>query len=61
MYLTEIDMTGVLNMYIGKGLTGVVLNGTMYDIGNPSAYRDTMFAFTAGRSYPGLLINANKN
>jgi len=35
---SEIDMTESLKQFIGKGLTGVVLNGTMYDIGNPSAY-----------------------
>jgi len=35
----EIDMTNSLSYFIGKGLTGVVLNGSMYDIGNPSSYR----------------------
>jgi len=35
---SEIDMTDSLKQFIGKGLTGVVLNGTMYDIGNPSSY-----------------------
>jgi len=35
---SEIDMTDSLRQFIGKGLTGVVLNGTMYDIGNPSSY-----------------------
>jgi UTP-glucose-1-phosphate uridylyltransferase/galactokinase len=38
-HLSEIDMTAALASFIGKGLIGVVLNGTMYDIGNPSAYR----------------------
>jgi UTP-glucose-1-phosphate uridylyltransferase/mevalonate kinase len=44
-HMAEIDMTGALSGYIGKGLTGVVLDGTMYDIGNPSAYRDAIIAF----------------
>ena len=35
---SEIDMTDSLKHFIGKGLTGVVLNDTMYDIGAPSSY-----------------------
>jgi UTP-glucose-1-phosphate uridylyltransferase len=42
---TEIDMTGALSTYIGKNLTGVVLDGTMYDIGNPPSYRNTIITF----------------
>jgi len=37
----EIDMTEALSTFIGKGLTGVVLDGNMHDIGNPAAYRET--------------------
>jgi UTP-glucose-1-phosphate uridylyltransferase/galactokinase len=44
-HMTEIDMTDALSAHIGKGLAGVVLDGTMHDIGNPSAYRDTIVAF----------------
>jgi UTP-glucose-1-phosphate uridylyltransferase/mevalonate kinase len=40
-YSAELDMTGALNAFVGKGLTGVVLDGAMYDIGNPEAYRNT--------------------
>jgi UTP-glucose-1-phosphate uridylyltransferase/mevalonate kinase len=43
--MSEIDMTGVFASFIGNGLTGIVLNGTMYDIGNPSAYRKTLAEF----------------
>jgi len=43
--LLEIDMTGVLNHFIGKGLTGIVLDGIMYDTGNPAAYRATFTSF----------------
>jgi len=38
---SEINMTDALNVFIGKGLTGVVLDGKMYDIGNPAAYKET--------------------
>jgi UTP-glucose-1-phosphate uridylyltransferase/galactokinase len=44
----EVNMTGALNAFIGKGLTGVVLDGAMYDIGNPAAYRETFGIFTKG-------------
>jgi len=42
---TEIDMTSSLKQFIGKGLTGVVLNGTMYDIGNPLSYRTSFINY----------------
>jgi UTP-glucose-1-phosphate uridylyltransferase/mevalonate kinase len=42
---TEISMTEALSTFIGKGLTGIVLDGTMYDIGNPAAYRETFSLF----------------
>jgi UTP-glucose-1-phosphate uridylyltransferase/mevalonate kinase len=42
---SEINMTGALSSFIGKGLTGVVLNGAMYDIGNPAAYRKTFASY----------------
>jgi len=42
---SEIDMTDSLKHFIGKGLTGVVLNGTMYDIGNPSSYHASFDGF----------------
>jgi UTP-glucose-1-phosphate uridylyltransferase len=41
----EINMTDALGSFIGKGLTGVVPDGAMYDIGNPAAYRETFTAF----------------
>jgi UTP-glucose-1-phosphate uridylyltransferase/mevalonate kinase len=44
--LSEINMTEVLATFIGKGFTGIVLNGSMYDIGNPSAYCQTIAAFS---------------
>jgi UTP-glucose-1-phosphate uridylyltransferase len=43
----ELDMTGALRAFIGKGLTGVVLDGTMYDIGNPEAYLKTFSYFNS--------------
>jgi UTP-glucose-1-phosphate uridylyltransferase len=43
---SEIDMTGAIRSFVGKGLTGVVLDGVMYDIGNPSAYKETFATFT---------------
>jgi len=43
---SEIDMTDSLKQFIGKGLTGVVLNGTMYDIGNPSSYHASFDEFS---------------
>jgi UTP-glucose-1-phosphate uridylyltransferase/mevalonate kinase len=42
---SEIDITMSLKQFIGKGLTGVILNGTMYDIGNPLSYRDTFITY----------------
>jgi UTP-glucose-1-phosphate uridylyltransferase/mevalonate kinase len=44
-YSAEISMTEALSTFIGKGLTGVVLDGTMFDIGNPDAYRKTFSLF----------------
>jgi len=35
---SEINMTDAINFFTGKGLTGVVLDGAMHDIGNPGAY-----------------------
>jgi len=42
---SEVDMTDALNSFIGKGLTGVVLDGNMYDIGNPVAYREAFVSY----------------
>jgi len=42
---SEIDMTSSLKQFIGKGLTGVVLNGAMYDTGNPSSYYTSFINF----------------
>jgi len=42
---SEINMTDSLKYFIGKGLTGVVLNGTMYDIGNPFSYKASFDKF----------------
>jgi UTP-glucose-1-phosphate uridylyltransferase/mevalonate kinase len=44
-YSAELSMTEALSTFIGKGLTGVVLDGAMYDIGNPSAYKKTLSSF----------------
>jgi len=38
---SEINMTDAIGTFAGKGLTGVVLDGAMYDIGNPDAYKET--------------------
>jgi len=38
---SEINMTDAIRSFAGKGLTGVVLDGAMYDIGNPDAYKKT--------------------
>jgi len=38
---SEINMTDAIRTFAGKGLTGVVLDGAMYDIGNPGAYKET--------------------
>jgi UTP-glucose-1-phosphate uridylyltransferase/galactokinase len=43
--LSEIDMTDAIRSFIGKGLTGVVLDGAMYDIGNPGAYKETFISY----------------
>jgi len=42
---SEIDMTDSLKQFIGKGLTGVVLNGAMYDVGNPLSYYTSFINF----------------
>jgi len=42
---SEIDMTDSLKHFIGKGLIGVLLNGSMYDIGNPLSYHDSFLNF----------------
>jgi UTP-glucose-1-phosphate uridylyltransferase len=42
---SEINMTYALNSFIGKGLTGIVPEGAMYDIGNPAAYKETFASF----------------
>jgi len=34
-----------MTLPVKEGLTGVVLNGTMYDIGNPSSYHDSFENF----------------
>jgi UTP-glucose-1-phosphate uridylyltransferase/mevalonate kinase len=41
----EINMTDALNAFIGKGLTGVVLDGVMHDIGNPGAYKEAFVSY----------------
>jgi UTP-glucose-1-phosphate uridylyltransferase/mevalonate kinase len=45
--IREIDMTHTLNQFINKGLTGVAIDGHMYDIGNPAAYREAVAAFVS--------------
>ena len=42
---TEINMTDAIRAFAGKGLTGVVLDGAMYDIGNPNAYKETFSSY----------------
>jgi UTP-glucose-1-phosphate uridylyltransferase/mevalonate kinase len=42
---SEINMTDALGSFVGKGLTGVVLDGVMYDIGNPDAYKETFATY----------------
>jgi UTP-glucose-1-phosphate uridylyltransferase len=42
---SEIDMTDAIKYFIGKGLTGVILDGVMYDIGNPGAYKETFASY----------------
>jgi len=41
----EIEMTDAFNAFIGNGLTGVVLDGKMYDIGIPPAYQAAFNSF----------------
>jgi len=43
--LSEINMTDAIRSFAGKGLTGIVLDGAMYDIGNPRAYRETFISY----------------
>jgi UTP-glucose-1-phosphate uridylyltransferase len=45
-HMAELSMTEALSTFIGKGLTGVVLDGSMYDIGNPDVYRETFSLFS---------------
>jgi UTP-glucose-1-phosphate uridylyltransferase len=47
----EINMTDTLVKFINQGLTGVVLEGSMYDIGNPEAYRETIAAFSTASQH----------
>jgi UTP-glucose-1-phosphate uridylyltransferase len=42
---SEINMTDAIRTFVGKGLTGVVLDGAMYDIGNPGAYKETFSSY----------------
>jgi len=42
---SEINMTDAIRTFVGKGLTGVVLDGIMYDIGNPRAYKETFASY----------------
>jgi UTP-glucose-1-phosphate uridylyltransferase/mevalonate kinase len=42
---SEINMTEAIRTFAGKGLTGVVLGGAMYDIGNPGAYKETFSSY----------------
>jgi len=42
---SEIYMTDAINTFVGKGLTGVVLDGAMYDIGNPGAYYEAIYNY----------------
>jgi UTP-glucose-1-phosphate uridylyltransferase len=42
---SEINMTDAIGSFIGKGLTGVVLDGAMYDIGNPAVYKETFASY----------------
>jgi len=49
---SEINMTDALGAFVGKGLTGVVLDGAMYDIGNPDAYKETFVSYAESFSTP---------
>jgi len=42
---SEINMTDAIRTFIGKGLTGIVLDGAMYDIGNPDAYKEAFASY----------------
>jgi UTP-glucose-1-phosphate uridylyltransferase/mevalonate kinase len=42
---SEINMTDAIRAFVGKGLTGIVLDGTMYDIGNPNAYKEAFASY----------------
>ena len=42
---SEINMTDAIRAFVGKGLTGVVLDGAMYDIGNPDAYKEAFASY----------------
>jgi len=42
---SEINMTDAIRFLVGKGLTGVILDGVMYDIGNPCAYKETFASY----------------
>jgi UTP-glucose-1-phosphate uridylyltransferase len=43
--ISEINMTDAMKFFIGEGLTGFVLDGVMYDIGNPDAYKETFVSY----------------
>ena len=43
---SEVNMTDALRTFVGKGLTGIVLDGAMYDIGNPNAYKETFSLYS---------------
>jgi len=51
---SEINMTDTLRTFVGKGLTGVVLDGAMYDIGNPNAYKETFSSYMIASRSEGL-------
>jgi UTP-glucose-1-phosphate uridylyltransferase len=47
---SEINMTDAIRSFIGKGLTGIVPDGAMYDIGNPGAYKETFSSYAESGS-----------
>jgi len=47
---SEINMTDAIGSFVGGGLTGVVLDGNMYDIGNPGAYKETFASYAESAS-----------
>jgi UTP-glucose-1-phosphate uridylyltransferase len=49
---SEINMTDAICSFIGKGLTGVVLDGAMYDIGNPDVYKETFATYAEAGIFP---------